>query len=126
MRRFNSSEKGSARFKFLVVMAIIGSLAFVAYKMVPIFYQAYLFKDYMQHNVDVAAANGYQPAWVRDQLSKSLGEYSVPTNALITPANRDGRLEVRVQFVTPVEFPGYTYEYQFDHTARSTAFLSIK
>jgi hypothetical protein len=126
MNRFNSRETGSARIKFILVMGVICALAFVAYKMVPVFYQAYLFKDYMQHNVDVAAAQGYQPDWVRDQLSKSLGEYSVPSNALITPANHAGRLEVRVQFKTPVEFPGYTYEYQFDHTARSTTFLSIK
>ena len=125
-RGFRSSERGSSRLKFLLVMAIIGSLAFVGYKMIPILYQAYLFKDLMQHNVDVAAAQGYQPVWVRDQLAKSLGEYHVPENALITPANRDGRLEVRVQYITPVEFPGYVYEYEFDHTARSSAFLTIK
>lgn len=122
----NSSEKGSARLKFILVMAIIGCMAFVAYRMIPVFYQAYLFKDFMQHNVDLAAAQGHQPIWVRDQLAKSLTEYNIPENALITPANRAGRIEVRVQFITPVEFPGYTYQYEFDHTARSTAFLSIK
>ncbi len=37
---------------------------------------------------------------------------------------RDNRLEVRVQFVRPIEFPGYTYNYEFDHTVKSTAFLA--
>jgi hypothetical protein len=120
------SERGSARLKFFLVIAIIGVLAFIAYKMVPIAYHAYLFKDLMQHTVDVAATQGYQPMWVREQLEKSLPEYEIPKNALITPSARDGRIQVTVQFKTPVEFPGYTYEYEFDHTAKSTAFLTFK
>lgn len=122
----NSKETGSANLKFLFVIAIIAAVAFVGYKIIPITYQAYLFKDFMQHNVDMAATQGYQPSWVSDQLTKNLGEYGIPSDAVITPANRDGRIEVRVQFVTAVEFPGYTYEYEFDHTARSTAFFTIK
>jgi len=126
MKASNSNQSGNSRLKFLLVMAIILSLAFVAYKMMPIAYNAYVFKDYMQHTVDVAATMGYQPGAVRDQLTKSLSEYEIPETAVISPANRDGRIEVRVQFSIPVEFPGYTYEYQFDHTARSTPFLSMK
>lgn len=119
-----ANERGSAGLKFIVVIAVIAVCAFVAYKLIPIGYQSFLFKDLMQHNVDVAATQGYQPVWIRDQLVKSLPEYGIPANALIEPASRDGRMEVRVQFITPVEFPGYTYEYEFDYTARSTAFLS--
>jgi len=57
---------------------------------------------------------------------KSEAEYEVPSNAIITPAARDNRIEVRVQYTRPIEFPGYTYMYEFDHTARSTAFLVVK
>jgi len=124
--KVTQSEIGSARLKFMVVLAVIAVLAFIAYRMVPVAYHAYLFKDWMQHTVDMAAAQGHQPAWVREQLEKSLPEYEIPKNALIAPTTRDGRIEVRVQFTTPVEFPGYTYEYEFDHTARSTAFLTFK
>jgi hypothetical protein len=120
------SEFGGSRLKFILVMAIIGSAAFVGYKMIPVFYQAYLYKDLMQHNVDVAASMGYQPSWVKDQLTKAAPEYGIPSDAEITPVSRDNRIEVRVQFVWPVELPGYTYQYEFDHTARSTAFLTFK
>lgn len=126
MSKNRQKELGGANLKFVVVMAIIGSLAFAGYKIIPVAYQAYLFKDLMQHDVDVAATQGYQASWVQDQLTKSLREYDVPANALITPTNRDGRVEVRVQFTSPIEFPGYTYLYEFDHTARSTAFLTFK
>ncbi|HKP48137.1 MAG TPA: hypothetical protein VJT50_16165 [Pyrinomonadaceae bacterium] len=122
----NSCQRGSARLKFIVVMAIIGLVAYIGYMYVPVAYQAYLFKDLMQHNVDVAVTQGYPESWVRDQLIKSAPEYGVPSNAAISPLQRENRMEVNVQFVRPIEFPGYTYEYNFDYTAKSTAFLSFK
>ncbi|MEP6743071.1 MAG: hypothetical protein ABJB61_11275 [bacterium] len=120
------SQRGSARLKFILVMAIIASVAYIGYMFLPVLYQAYLFKDLMQHNVDVASAQGYQPAWVKDQLVKSAPEYGVPADAVINPTQRDNRIEVTVQFVKPIEFPGYTYQYNFDYTAKSTAFLTFK
>ena len=105
---------------------MVGAIGYIGYLYVPIAYQAYLFKDWMQHTVDVAIASGYQPAWVNDQLKKSLPEYDIPPEAVITPLTRDNRIEVRVQYTRTIEFPGYTYQYVFDHTARSTAFLTFK
>jgi hypothetical protein len=110
----------------VIVMAIIVVGAYAAYLYVPVAYQANTFKDLMQHYADVAVAQGYPPSWAGEQLMKSAPEYQVPTNAVITPAQRDNRIEVRVQFVRVIEFPGYTYNYEFDHTVKSTAFLSFK
>ncbi len=121
-----SGERGNAQLKFVLVMVVMGCLAFIGYRFIPVAYQANLFKDLMQHNVDVAATQGYQPVWVRDQLTRSLPEYGIPPDALITPAQRDNRVEVRVQYTWPLEFPGYTYQYEFDHTAKSTSFLTFK
>ena len=126
MHRRSSGERGSANLKFLIVMAILAGTAYAAYLYVPVAFQANAYKDLMQHYADVAGAQGYQPSWVSEQLVKSGAEYGVPSNAVITPARRDNRLEVRVRFVRPVEFPGYTYNYEFDQTVRSTAFLTIK
>ena len=121
-----SSERGSARLKLLIFLLVVGAIGYAMYLYVPVAYHAYLFKDWMQHTVDVASASGYQPTWVNDQLTKSLPEYEVPSDAIITPATRDNRIEVRVQYTRTIEFPGYTYQYQFDHTARSSAFLTFK
>jgi hypothetical protein len=73
--------------------------------------------------VDAAAALAYSPDWVSDQLTKSAPEYDIPEEVVITPARENDRMEVRVQFSKPIEFPGYTYLYEFDHTARSIQFL---
>jgi anaerobic selenocysteine-containing dehydrogenase len=121
-----TTERGSARLKFILVMAVIGVVAYMGYMYLPVAYQAYIFKDLMQHDVDVASSQGYPVSWVKDQLVKSAPEYGVPADAVITPTQRDNRIEVTVQFVRPIEFPGYTYQYNFDHTVKSTAFLTFK
>jgi len=80
----------------------------------------------MQHYVDVAVTQGYPENWVTDQLKKSEADYNVPPDAVITPSQQDNRILVRVQFTRPIQFPGYTYQYEFDHTAKSTTFLTFK
>ncbi|HEY3581843.1 MAG TPA: hypothetical protein VGK82_14915 [Pyrinomonadaceae bacterium] len=121
-----STERGSASLKFMVVMLVIGACAYAGYIYIPVAYRAHTFKDLMQHYVDVASAEGKPPAWAGEQLMKNFGEYEIPADALITPTKRDNRIEIRVQYVQPIEFPGYTYNYEFDHTATSTAFLDFK
>ena len=126
MQMQRSGERGSANLKFLIVMVILLTCAYAGYLYVPVAFQANTFKDLMQHYADVAVAQGYQPSWVGEQLMKSAPEYDIPANATITPAQRDNRIEVRVQYVRAIEFPGYTYNYEFDHTVKSTAFLAFK
>jgi hypothetical protein len=126
MNKYRSSERGSSQVKFLLVMAVLGCLGYAAYLFIPAAYQNYIFKDLMQHDVDVAAASGYPPSWVGDQLVKSLPEYEIPNDAIITPSQSENRIAVRVQFTRQIKFPGYVYQYEFDHTVRSTAFLTFK
>jgi hypothetical protein len=77
----------------------------------------------MQHYVDLASAEGKPPAWAAEQLIKNFGDFEVPADAVVTPNKRDQRIEVTVHYVKPIEFPGYTYNYEFDYTAKSSAFL---
>ena len=126
MHNRRTSERGSANLKFVIVMALLGATAYAAYLYVPVAFQANAYKDLMQHYADVAAAQGFAPSWAGEQLMKSGAEYEVPVNAVITPVQRENRIEVRVQFVREIAFPGYTYNYEFDHTVKSTAFLAFK
>ena len=121
-----SSERGSGRLQFLIVMTDIVAVGYAGYLYVPVSFRAHTYKDLMQHYADVAAMQGYAPSWAGEQLLKSSAEYDVPQNAIITPIRRDERVEVRVQYVKPIEFPGYTYNYEFDHTVKSTAFLVVR
>lgn len=124
--KLRRSEQGGARLKFLIVVAIIAIVAYSGYQFIPISYQAYQLKDLMQHDVDAAVALGKPDTWIREQLLKSSPEYGIPADAVISTQLQNNRMEVRVQFTKPIEFPGFVYDYEFDHTARSTTFLTVK
>ena len=107
-------------------MTVLVAGAYAGYLYIPVAYNAHTYKDLMQHYADVAVAQNYPPAWVTEQLLKSSAEYQIPADAVITSAQRDNRVEIKVHYVRPIEFPGYTYNYEFDHTVKSTAFLAFK
>ena len=112
--------------KFVLVIAIIAVVGYAGYQFIPVLYQSYQIKDLMQNEVNTASAMGKPTSWMQEQLVKRFPEYGVPANAVVTPALQDNRMEVRVQYTVPIEFPGYVYNYEFDHTAKSGTFLNIK
>jgi hypothetical protein len=126
MQRHRSGERGSASLKFLIVMVLLVACAYSGYLYVPVAFHANTYKDLMQHYVDVAATQGYPPSWAADQLRTNAPEYDIPDDAIFTPAMQENRMAMRVQYVHPIVFPGYTYNYEFDYTVKSTAFLSFK
>ena len=124
MRR--SGERGSANLKFLIVMAILGATAYAGYLYVPVAFHAKAYADLMQNYADTAAGVGHPPAWVTEQLTRNGPDYGVPETAVITSVLKDSRLEVRVHYIKQIEFPGYTYNYEFDRTVKSAAFINFK
>lgn len=121
-----SNERGGARFNFLIVIALIGSVVYAGSRYVPVAYQAYLFKDLMYEKVTFAAATGKPAEWIARELKNDMGEYGVPPDAAIKVQQRDGRLEAHAQWTRPVELPGFVYQYNFDHTTRSDSWLTTK
>ncbi|HYO63630.1 MAG TPA: hypothetical protein VER08_08240 [Pyrinomonadaceae bacterium] len=116
-------ERGAGRFQLILVLAVIGAAAYAAYQYVPVAMKASTFKVFMQDTVDRAAAAGQTPAWVEKQLKSGAAEYGVPEAAVYKVESANGRLRVAVRFTRPVSLPGYTYQYEFDHTVHSSAFL---
>lgn len=120
------SEQGGARLNLIIALVLFAIVGYAAYLYIPVAVDAYYFKDAMQNKVNLAAAQGYDAAWIGDQLSKSKSEYHVPDDAVITPSQAEGRMQVRVQFTRPISFPGYTFNYNFDYTALSTSFITVR
>ena len=123
-RQRRRGELGGARFNFVVIILVITLAVYSAYNYAPVAYNAYLYKDYMQETVNKAA---YPPVrssdWVAQQLRAAGQEYNLPADADIRVQNENGRITARVTWTRPVPLPGYVYEYNFDHTARSSGFI---
>ncbi|HEX5708548.1 MAG TPA: hypothetical protein VFX96_14690 [Pyrinomonadaceae bacterium] len=120
-----SGQRGGARLNFLIIIAVLALCAYVAYQAAPVAFKASSYKVYMQDTVDKAVALGQGDEWVRAQLRSGGADYGVPPNAAIEASRNDeGRMTARVRYTRPITLPGYTYEYQFDHTVKSGQFLS--
>ena|SRR2546423_5152457 len=118
------SERGEGRVKFLVTVALLAVVAYAGYQYVPVEFRAYQLKDYMQEMVNKAAAMGKDSEWLKAQLKEGCSrDYDVP-DAIITTAQRDGRLEARVQYTRSIPLLFYIYQYNFDYTAKSTEFIT--
>ena len=118
------SQRGGARLNFIVILVVIALAAYSAYNYVPVAYNAYLYKDLMQDTVNKAA---YPPIksgeWVAQQLRDAAREYDLPEDTNVSVQNENGRISAHVTWTRPVQLPGYVYEYNFDHTARSSGFI---
>ena len=121
-----NKEFGGARLNLMIAVVVFAVVVYAGYMYVPVAIDAYYFKDSMQNKVNLAAAQGYDSAWVADQVGKSRAEFHVPDDAVISPSQNEGRMQCRVQFTRPISFPGFTYNYNFDYTAQSTSFLTVK
>ena len=120
-------ERGGSRLNFIITVLVIALGGYSAYHYVPVAYNAYLFKDYMQETVNKAAyPPGQTNEWVAAQLRTAAKDYNLPANMQVSVQNEDGRIAARAQWTQPVQLPGYVYEYKFDNTARSSGFINPK
>ncbi len=119
-----TTERGSARTNFLLMIVVIAAVAYAGYQYVPVAYQASQLKVFMQDTVNNAVITNRDAPWTEDQLRRNLTTYGAPSNARVTVANRESRIEARVEYTVPVPLLVTTYEYKFDHTTRSTNLLS--
>ena len=118
-------ERGGARLNLLIVLALAGLAGYAAYNYAPVAYHAFLFKDFMQETVDKAAfPPGHPPAWVESELRAKAEELGLPEEAAYSVQNENKRVVARVRWSRPVPMPGFIYEYEFDHTARSSSFVN--
>lgn len=122
-------ERGATRLKFIVVLAIVALVAYMGFQYVPVAYQAYQFKKVMDDSTEMASAGGKSLEWLKSQIRSSANEYTVPPDSfkMTEPIVRDGRIEVTAQYTRPVNIlPFWTYNYNFEHTAKSSTFFSQK
>src|SRR5437763_16855688 len=118
-------ERGGARLNFILVAVGIALAGYSAYNYAPVAYDAFLFKDFMQEPVNKAAyPPGQTNDWVAQQLRAAAKDYDLPPGMKVNVQKEEGHITARVQWSCPVQLPGYTYDYRFDHTARSSGFIN--
>lgn len=124
-RARSRGESGGSRLNFIVILLVVALGGYSAYNYAPVAYNAFLFKDFMQETVNKAAyPPGQSSEWIAQQLRTAARDYGLPQDMTVSVQKEEGRIAVRAQWTRPVQLPGFTYQYNFDHTARSSGFIN--
>ncbi|MDT4898323.1 MAG: hypothetical protein QOH25_3400 [Acidobacteriota bacterium] len=123
------NEQGTARLKFIIVLVVVALVGYMGFQYIPVAYQSYTFKKFMDESADKAAASALpaeqKGSWLENELRTNAKDYGVPPDAKMTHIFQNNRMEITVTFTRQINLlPGFAYQYNFDHTAKSSTFLT--
>ncbi len=125
-----NSERGSAGTTFLIIAVVLGLIGHAGYQFIPVAYSGESLKQDMQTAVIQALAvpgKGTPVDSAKQRIQAALRSNDIPQDAIVDVKQINNLLQARVTFTKSVPilpFGIYTYNYQFDHTATPTGFLT--
>jgi hypothetical protein len=119
MRRFRERGEGQLGCVFGLILLLVA--IFVAYKMVPIKVKA---AELRGEVIDEAKNAGVRSdETILKTILQKAQELELPLGKEGVQIRRSGsRIRVDVNYTVPVEFPGFTYQWNFHHEADNPIF----
>jgi hypothetical protein len=119
--RFNRRERGEGNFGCLVGLVLLAIAIFIAYKMIPVKVKN---AELRQVVTDEAKAAGTHKD---DQILKAILAKAEENNLPVTEENvkinrAANEISVDVEYVVPVQFPGFVYQWKIHHSATNPIF----
>lgn len=112
-----SRQRGAVSIKTLLALALIGVLAFLAIKIVPV----YVEQQRVVHDVNELARIAAVRGWKEDKINKDIqrisGEYSLPDNGINFVSSGEKGVQIAVSYQRNIDLLVTTYQWKVDHTA---------
>jgi hypothetical protein len=117
----NRRERGEGQFGCLVGLVLLLIAGLVAYRMIPVKVKTAEMRETVVNEARSAGQNSDQAVmkailYKAEQLQLPITEKDVQ----IKRAN--SMIRVEVNYTVPVQFPGYTYNWNFNHKAENPLF----
>jgi hypothetical protein len=125
-----SSERGGAGVKLLMVVLVLILIGNAGYQWIPVAYAGESLKQDMQTAVvqGLAAPGKASPIdLVKKKILASVQSNDVPPDVLIEVKAANNMIQAHVAYTKEVPllpFGIYNYQYEFDHTATPSGFLT--
>ena len=111
MARLRQAGQGKIGCVLWVLAFTIAAMA--AFKMIPVRIKVGELTDYASEQAKWAASQEAEK--IRTRLHNKARELELPVaKEQIQVTRTSSKLQVRMNFMVPIEFPGYTYEWNFD------------
>jgi hypothetical protein len=119
--RFNRRERGEGSFGCLVGVILLAIALFIAYKMIPVKVKN---AELRQVVTDEAKSAGtHKDGQIMATILAKAEEDKLPvTEDDVKISRAANEITVDVEYVVPVEFPGFVYQWHFHHHAQNPIF----
>jgi hypothetical protein len=121
MRRRKRSERGEGQMGCIFGLVLMAIGIFIAWKLVPIKVRA---AELRQEVIDQAKAGGMRSDdRIMAAILRKAEEDNLPVTQDDVKIHRtNNNITVDVDYVVPVDFPGYKYNWEFHHHAENPMF----
>lgn len=117
----NRRERGEGQMGCLVGLIFLLLAGMVAYKMIPVKVKAADMRDTVVDEAKSAGQHGDNQ--IRKAILAKAEQLNFPVQEKDIQISRSaGQIRVEVNYVVPVEFPGYTYNWHFRHRTENPIF----
>ena len=117
-----ASERGEIRFGTIVWLLLFVAGVIVTKEMVPVKIRTSQLEDYMIELAKFSTRETEDKLRVR--IIEKADELELPlTKDAVSVRKANGRVKMKAQYEIPLEFPFYTYVWQFDHEVDRPIFI---
>ncbi len=118
----NMRERGEGRIGCLFWSVVLAIVVLIGFKMVPVKYASAQFFDFMYEQAKYAQQT--TPENMKKELMKKARQLQIPLDPKnLVVKKRGGRIQIDASYTVPVEFPGYTYVWEFSETIDEPIFI---
>ena len=121
MRR-RTAERGEGNLGCILWLLVLGLVVMVAWKALPVKVASAELYDFMDEQAQRAGVTTTSEQVEKNILQRA-AELNLPLTKEQVEVTRNGdRIRMVAEYTVPVEFPGYTYNWNFHHHAENPIF----
>ncbi len=110
------AERGEGNLGCVIWSALLVVAVVIAWKMIPIKIKSAELYDFMVDQAGFATYANHNEDAVKRRILAKAKELDLPLKADDVKVERIGdRIKMRARYTVDVDFPGYTYHWNFDH-----------
>jgi hypothetical protein len=107
------SERGEGNLGCILWLLALGLAVLIAWKAIPVKLQSTELYDYMDELAKFSAAQ-VKPDVLKKRILDRAAQLQIPLDKENVRVERNGdRIYMEVEYTIPVEYPGYTYQWNF-------------
>lgn len=122
MRR-RTAERGEGNLGCIMWLLVLGIAVMVSWKMIPVKMSNAELVDYMTEVAQFQSAQK-TPQDIQKMIIARAAELNIPlTKENVTVVRNGDRIRMTMEYMVPVEFPAYTYNWHFRHELDRPIFI---